>query len=98
MEPTQSVLFLLGASHHTAPIAVREKLALDEARAAALAARLQQTPGVGEFALLNTCNRVEIYGVSRSAEALAALGTGVAETIGCAPAELDGVLQLRQNH
>jgi len=98
MEPTQSVLFLLGASHHTAPIAVREKLALDETRAAALAARLQQTPGVGEFALLNTCNRVEIYGVSRGAESLAALRTGVAETIGCVPADLDGVLQLRQNH
>jgi len=98
MEPTQSVLFLLGASHHTAPIAVREKLALDATRAAALAARLQQTPGVGEFALLSTCNRVEIYGVSHSAESLAALRAGFAETIGCAPADLDGVLELRQNH
>jgi glutamyl-tRNA reductase len=98
MEPTPSTLFLLGASHHTAPIGVREKLALDETRAAALAARLRQTPGVGEFALLNTCNRVEIYGVGRDAQALAALRTGFAETIGCAPAELEGVLHLRQNH
>ena len=98
MEPPSSVLFLLGASHHTAPLAVREKLALDDARAAALAARLQQTPGVGEFALLNTCNRVEIYGVARGPAAFAALLTCVAETTGCAPAELEGVLQLRQNH
>jgi glutamyl-tRNA reductase len=98
MEPTPSTLFLLGTSHHTAPIGVREKLALDETRAAALAARLRQTPGVGEFALLNTCNRVEIYGVGRDAAALAALRTGFAETIGCAPADLEGVLQLRQNH
>ena len=98
MEPHPSVLFLLGASHHTAPLAVRERLALDDARAAALAARLQQTPGVGEFALLNTCNRVEIYGVARGPEALAALRASVAETTGCAPAELEGVLQLRQNH
>jgi glutamyl-tRNA reductase len=98
MEPSPSTLFLLGASHHTAPIAVREKLALDEARAAALAARLQQTPGVGEFALLNTCNRVEIYGVSRNAESLAALRAGFAATTGCAPADLEGVLELRQNH
>jgi glutamyl-tRNA reductase len=98
MEPHSSFLFSLGASHHTAPLAVREKLALDDTRAAALAARLQQTPGVGEFALLNTCNRVEIYGVARGAETLAALRTSVAETTGCAPAELDAVLQLRQNH
>lgn len=98
MEPHSSVLFSLGASHHTAPLAVREKLALDDARAAALAARLQQTPGVGEFALLNTCNRVEIYGVARGVETLAALRASLAATTGCAPAELDAVLQLRQNH
>jgi len=98
MEPFQPTLFFLGASHHTAPIAVREKLALDETRAAALAARLQQTDGVGEFALLSTCNRVELYGVSRSAAALATLRTTFAETTGCAVADLEGVLQVRQNH
>ena len=51
MESKQPVLFLLGASHHTVPLAVRERLALDTARAAALAARLSQTPGISEFAL-----------------------------------------------
>ena len=98
MEPTPSHLFLLGASHHTAPLAVREKLALDETRAATLAARLQQTQGVTEFAMINTCNRVELYGVARGSEPLSTLRTAFAETIGCAPADLDGVLQLRQNH
>ncbi len=98
MEPTQPLLFLLGASHHTAPLAVREKLALDDARALALAARMQQTPGVSEFTLLNTCNRVELYGVARGTDPLAALRTAFAETTGCAPADLDGVLHLRQNH
>jgi glutamyl-tRNA reductase len=98
MEPTPPVLFLLGASHHTAPLAVREKLALDDARAATLADRLQKTPGVDEFALLNTCNRVELYGVARGPESLAALRAAFAATTGCAPADLDGVLHLRQNH
>ncbi len=98
MEPTPSVLFLLGASHHTAPLAVREKLALDDARAAALATRLQQTPGISEFTLLNTCNRVELYGVAGGEESLAVLRAAFAETTGCAPAELDGVLHLRQHH
>ena len=98
MESTPSVLFLLGVSHHTAPLAVREKLALDETRAAALAARLQSTPGVREFALLSTCNRVEIYGVAEGGESLATLRAALAATTGCVPAELDGVLHLRQNH
>jgi glutamyl-tRNA reductase len=98
MESTQPLLFLLGASHHTAPLAVREKLSLDQTRAAALAARLQQTAGISEFALLNTCNRVELYGVAGGPDPLAALRTALAETTGCAPADLEGVLQLRQNH
>lgn len=98
MEPTPSHLFLLGASHHTAPLAVREKLALDQNRAVELAARLQQTPGVSEFAMINTCNRVEIYGVASGTDPLAALRTALAETIGCTPGQLDGVLQLREHH
>ena len=46
MESATPVLFLLGASHHTAPMAVREKIALDATRAAALAERLRATAGV----------------------------------------------------
>jgi len=98
MEPTQPLLFILGLSHHTAPLAVREKLSLDPTRAAALADRLRQTAGISEFALLNTCNRVELYGVAGGADPLAALRIALAETTGCAAAELDGVLRLRQNH
>ncbi len=98
MEPTTPLLFFLGASHHTAPLAVREKLALDESRAAALGARMQATPGIREFAFVNTCNRVELYGVAADPAALAALRTAVAETTGCAPGELDAVLQQRHNH
>ena len=98
METHPSVLFLLGASHHTAPLAVREKLALDDARAADLATRLQQTPGVTEFTLLNTCNRVEIYGVARSAETLPVLRQALSEVTGCTPAELDAAAFQRQNH
>lgn len=98
MEPTAPVLFLLGASHHTAPLAIREKLALDEARAAGLAEQLRALPGMTEFTLLNTCNRVEIYGVARQPDTLPALRAAVAQTTGCALAELEGVLQLRHNH
>ncbi len=98
MEPHPSVLFLLGASHHSAPLAVREKLALDDARAAALAARLRTLPGIREFAFLNTCNRVEIYGVADGREAIGALREALCELTGCATAAFDTVSRLRQNH
>lgn len=98
MEPTPPLLFFLGATHHTAPLAVREKLALDEGRTAALAGRLQATPGVSEFAFVNTCNRVEIYGVAREPGVLAALRQALAETTGCTPAEVETVLRQARNH
>ncbi len=98
METTTPVLFLLGASHHTAPLAVREKIALDDARAADLATRLRATDGVREFALLNTCNRVELYGVARSPETFAVLRATLCAVTGCTPAELDSAVALRQNH
>jgi len=57
-------LFLLGATHHTAPLQLREKLALAGAKLDDLHGALQSLAGLREFAVLNTCNRVEIYGVA----------------------------------
>jgi len=98
METPTSVFFLLGASHHTAPLSVREKIALDDARSAALAARLQQTPGLREFTLINTCNRVELYGVAADQSALGRLRAAVGEITGCDTQEVDQVFSLRHNH
>jgi glutamyl-tRNA reductase len=64
-------LFVLGATHHTAPLAVREKLALDADSARELQAELAALPGLREFTLLSTCNRVEFYGVASAADAAA---------------------------
>jgi len=97
MDPTP-VLFLLGASHHTAPLAVREKLALDDAKAAALADRLRATPGLQEFTLLNTCNRTEIYGVAAGTDPIAALRDAVCATTGSTPAEFAAASFERRNH
>jgi glutamyl-tRNA reductase len=65
--------FLLGASHQTAPLELREKLALAGGKLDALHGELQSLAGLEEFAVLNTCNRVEIYGVAAQAEAVARL-------------------------
>ncbi len=68
-----SGLFVIGATHHTAPIAIREKLTLDAAASAELASSLSQLPGLREFAFLNTCNRVEFYGVAGEPAAVSAV-------------------------
>lgn len=52
---------LLGASHKTAALAVREKLAVDPARIGEFYAGLRAVPGVQEAVLLSTCNRLEVY-------------------------------------
>lgn len=64
MSAPARTLFLLGASHHTAPLELREKIALAGEKLDALRDQLRTLPGLPEFAVLNTCNRVEIYGVA----------------------------------
>jgi glutamyl-tRNA reductase len=54
-------LCVLGLSHKTAPVEVRERMAFsDEALPEALR-RLIALPGVGEAMIVSTCNRVELY-------------------------------------
>jgi glutamyl-tRNA reductase len=54
-------LLLLGLNHSTAPLAVRERMAMsNEQRAEALAAFRARFEGC-EAVLLSTCNRVELY-------------------------------------
>jgi glutamyl-tRNA reductase len=47
-----------GVEHKTAPLAVRERLALD---AGHIATSLHLHPAVDEVAVLSTCNRIEVY-------------------------------------
>lgn len=56
--------FVIGASHHTAPLSVRERLSLSAEKAVELNAQLKQMKGLQEFTLLSTCNRIEFYGVA----------------------------------
>jgi glutamyl-tRNA reductase len=63
--------FLFGTTHQRAPLAVREKLALDEVGTAALQSELSSLTGLRELAVLSTCNRIEFYGVADSPETIA---------------------------
>lgn len=64
------VLFVVGATHHTTPLELREKLALPAESLPAVHRDMLTLPGLRELAVLNTCNRVEFYGVAESAMAV----------------------------
>ncbi|MDN5863821.1 MAG: glutamyl-tRNA reductase [Gammaproteobacteria bacterium] len=59
------MLFVIGVSHKTAPLAVRERLAVAPERVAEVLDSLLEKEGVEEAVLLTTCNRNEIYAWAR---------------------------------
>lgn len=57
-------LFVSGLSHKTAPIAVREQLAVEEDKLREILLDVHATGVLAEVVILSTCNRVEVYGVA----------------------------------
>ncbi len=53
-------LLLAGVNHNTAPVEVRERLALSETSIPGALDRLRSGKGITEVLILSTCNRVEI--------------------------------------
>jgi glutamyl-tRNA reductase len=60
-------LFAVGISHKTAPVELREQLAVKQSELVDLARYLKWFGHLDEIVLLSTCNRVEIYGTTRQA-------------------------------
>jgi glutamyl-tRNA reductase len=90
MSPAGGIFFHLGASHHTAPLALREKLALTPEKTAVLGARIGTAGGLREWAVLSTCNRIEFYGVARSPAAIDHLQAEFCALLECSPADFAG--------
>ena len=59
-------LLLVGVNHTTAPLDVRERLAIPMARLADATRSLAGQPGIREALILSTCNRVEMLTVVES--------------------------------
>jgi len=59
-------LFVLGSSHHKTPLEIREQFALTPAQADTLQEQLKAEPNIRECLILNTCNRLEIYGLAEN--------------------------------
>ncbi|MDF2388004.1 glutamyl-tRNA reductase [Nostoc ellipsosporum NOK] len=59
---------VVGLSHKTAPVEVREKLSIPEPQTESVIAQLSSYPHIDEVAIVSTCNRLEIYIVTSEVE------------------------------
>ena len=66
---------LIGCSHHTAPVEIRERVTFSPEQAIAAAEELRKRRILEEAVVLSTCNRSELYGVPTER------GTSVAEAM-----------------
>jgi len=57
-------IVVIGLSHRSCPVSIRERFAFAEARVPAVLENLRQTGIADEAVILSTCNRVEIYAVT----------------------------------
>lgn len=83
-------LFAVGVSHHTAPLAVRERLAIPSRDLSTLLPALRQRLAADELAVLSTCNRTELYLVTAET---AGLSTRLAENLAACGDLPPGTLQ-----
>ncbi len=60
---------LIGVNHNTAPVEVRERLAIPESRLPEALQQFLQYPGIEEGLILCTCNRVELLARTRNGTA-----------------------------
>lgn len=62
-------IVVVGLSHKTAPVEIREKLSIPEAKMDEATCSLLGYPHLEEVAIISTCNRMEIYAVVSETEA-----------------------------
>jgi glutamyl-tRNA reductase len=60
-------IIIVGLNHKTAPVDVRERLAFSEERSTQALSALKERFADGEFVVLSTCNRVELYSAAPAA-------------------------------
>jgi glutamyl-tRNA reductase len=75
-------LIVVGVSHATAPIEVREKLSFRPQEAVRALGRLREERLIREGVMLSTCNRTEIYAVEETGDALAKIESLLSDRLG----------------
>ncbi len=93
-----SELLAIGVSHKTAPVEVRERLALPQARAADFMRELRGAAAVHEAIAVSTCNRTELYlVVGDSVEAESTVLAMLARQAGIRPTGLAKAIYSHRN-
>jgi glutamyl-tRNA reductase len=93
-----SELLVIGTSYKTAPVEVRERLALPEARAGGFMRDLRGATDVHEAVAVSTCNRTELYlVVGDPVEAESTALSMLASQAGIRPTELTGAIYAQRN-
>lgn len=64
------MIFTLGINHHSAPLAIRERVAFGAEKLSHALSDLTRSQPVKEVAILSTCNRTEIYCAAETPEVL----------------------------
>ena len=86
-------LFVAGLNHRTAPVELREQLAVEEDKLRELLREAQAAGVADELVIVSTCNRVEVYGVAEvPGEARAAIFRRLCRQRGVDPAAVEPVL------
>ena len=82
------MIVVVGLSHHTAPLSVREAMAFAQEKLPEALEKLRAEAGLEEAVILSTCNRVEIYGRAKDAGTTDAVARFLAEYHGRPSSEL----------
>jgi glutamyl-tRNA reductase len=61
MQTSHPVLRVIGVSHKTAPVEIREQLAFSSERLASAYESIKGQDAISECVILSTCNRFEVY-------------------------------------
>jgi len=86
---TNREVLLVGISHKTAPVELRECFSLDGDRSRLFMERAASR-GVEEIVYVATCNRVEVYAAAKDPRAAAAAILDLLEEFSCVPATESG--------
>ncbi|MBK6693494.1 MAG: glutamyl-tRNA reductase [Myxococcales bacterium] len=91
------MIVVIGVSHRTAPVEVREKFAASSDALPQVLARLSSRQELRETLFLSTCNRVEVFAASKALPpAEGAIHEVLAERAGIAPADIAPYLYRRE--
>ncbi len=86
-------ILVVGLSHKTAPVEIREKVAFAPTEMAAPLQQMLALPAITEAVIVSTCNRVELYATSRNVDAgITELKQFLADFHQLKPADLEGHL------